>query len=440
MKAKTSLLGIAFLAPTLLILSIFFIMPAVLTGVFAFTNISTSTGISNGGYVLTPSTIRDLAARGADNGISAETRARLEGAVYRVDAAGLARAAEAGVAPAFLSQIEARLMDREYPVARDFENALKTLPTRPRAIRELKLAMEYFGSSLINQRFPTQTAAEEALKASLPDIAPDERARILDASYTGWRWTLDNYRRMLGQTETLRIVGNTAFYVVAVLSINVGGGLLLALATFYMPKGAAGAFSLLWLLPRITPVVLYAVLWKWFTWEGGFLPTMLGHLGLPNFNYMKGSVPTAWATVIFVNGFVGASFGMIMFSGALRAIPQQQFWAAEVDGASRLTQIRRIILPQMRWPIMFVTSYQTLSLLASYDIIWLTTNGGPGRTTTVWALEAFHQALSNMTGNLAYGYGAAMALILVIVGLTLSILYLRIFRFGDLVARPRIDF
>ena len=87
-----------------------------------------------------------------------------------------------------------------------------------------------------------------------------------------------------------------------------------------------------------------------------------------------------------------------------------------------------------------MTSYQTLSLLSSYQEIWLTTNGGPGRTTTVWALESFNIALNSYTGNLQYGLGAAMALILVIVGVSLSIIYLRLFRFDELLGRPKIEF
>ena len=89
----------------------------------------------------------------------------------------------------------------------------------------------------------------------------------------------------------------------------------------------------------------------------------------------------------------------------------QQLWASEVDGASRWQQVRHIILPQLRWPILFVTSYQTLSLLTSYQEIWLTTNGGPGNTTTVWALESFRTALFNYSGAFQYGLGAAMALV-----------------------------
>ncbi|MBP0573551.1 sugar ABC transporter permease, partial [Mycobacterium tuberculosis] len=134
---------------------------------------------------------------------------------------------------------------------------------------------------------------------------------VVKASFTGWVWTTDNFARLFDQPDTWRLIGNTAFYVATTLAFNVGVGLLLALTTFYLPKRAGSVFSALWLLPRITPVVLYTVMWKWFTWDGGFVYVVAESLGLPAFNYMKGSVPSAWTIVILVNGFIGASFGMI---------------------------------------------------------------------------------------------------------------------------------
>lgn len=437
MRAKTSVLGMAFVTPALLLLTAFFLMPVVLTTYFAFTNMSTSTGITGGSHVITGNLLRDLANQGVD----ADTLAALGEGSFSVDEQTIAAAAAAGVEPRFLGEIEARLMGQSFADARSFEAALKALPSRPKRIRDLKLATESFEKSVLNIRYRSQTDMEAAIAAMLPDAPPETVSQIGQASYTGWRW-IDgaNFSTLLDRPETLRIVLNTAFYVTATLAFNVLVGLFLAITTFYLPKGGAGFFSVLWLLPRITPVVLYAVMWKWFTWENGFLYVIAEQLGLPAFNYMKGSVATAWISIILINGFVGASFGMILFSGALRAIPVQQLWASEVDGASRWQQIRRIILPQLRWPILFVTSYQTLSLLSSYEQIWLTTNGGPGSTTTVWALQAFNTALNNYTGNLEYGMGAAMALILVMVGLVLSIVYLRLFRFDELVNKPRIEF
>ena len=147
----------------------------------------------------------------------------------------------------------------------------------------------------------------------------------------------------------------------------------------------------------------------------------------------------AWVFIVLINGFVGASMGMLIFSAAIRSIPVSLFYASEVDGAGRWQQVRYVILPQLRWPILFITCYQSLSLLTSFEYILLATEGGPGGATKVWALAAYLTALNNYAGNLEYGYGAALALVLVVVGVILSLAYLRLFDFKSLVAPPPIE-
>ena len=117
-------------------------------------------------------------------------------------------------------------------------------------------------------------------------------------------------------------------------------------------------------------------------------------------------------------------------AGVLDAATADRIRAYEVGQASP---------PQLRWPILFVTCYQTLSLLTSFDLILLSTNGGPGGATEVWALATYHTALNNYAGNLEYGYGAAMALVLVVIGVVLSLVYLRLFNYRALVSRPLIE-
>ena len=147
-----------------------------------------------------------------------------------------------------------------------------------------------------------------------------------------------------------------------------------------------------------------------------------------------------WVIVILVNGFVGASLGMLVFTSAINSIPEDLFRAARVDGASAWQIVRRITLSLIRWPVLFVLVYQTMSLLASYEYILLTTNGGPGLyATEVWSLWAFHTALSNYYGNLEFGLGAAMAAVLVVIGLVVSFTMLRLFRFDELVSEPRVE-
>jgi len=244
-----------------------------------------------------------------------------------------------------------------------------------------------------------------------------------------------NYRELLGDPFLGKIMANTARYVFLTLLFNVGMGLLLALLTTSVRERYGGQVRALWLLPRILPPVVYVFIWQGLTLEApfGLVSDVLG----VSRNWISAS---PWTVIILANGMVGASFGMLIFTSAIRAIPPDLFYAAAVDGATTLQTVRRVVLPLLRWPIMFVTAYQTLSLLTSFEYILLLTNGGPGfYTTTVWALHAYQLALQNYFGNVQFGLGAAMAAVLVVIGIVVSFLYLRIFNFRALVAEPKVE-
>ena len=249
----------------------------------------------------------------------------------------------------------------------------------------------------------------------------------------------NNFKLIYNLPSSYKFAFYTLIYVSFTLTFNVVFGLFLAISTFYLPSKTASTFRTIWFLPRILPPVLYVLMWKWFTWDTGFISQMSTYFGASPKNWMMDSPIHAWTVIVLINGFVGASFGMILFSSAIKAIPSSMLYASEVDGANRWQQIWNIIIPQLRWPIMFTTAYQTLSLLTSFEYILLATNGGPGRSTEVWALAAYHTALQNYAGNLQYGLGATYALVLVIIGIIASLFYLKFFNFKDLVTKPRIE-
>jgi inositol-phosphate transport system permease protein len=130
---------------------------------------------------------------------------------------------------------------------------------------------------------------------------------------------------------------------------------------------------------------------------------------------------------------------MIIFTSAIESISKDIMNASLVDGSTIMQRIRFVILPSLRWPLLFVITYQTLSLLTSFEQILLLTDGGPSYRTEVWALAAYHRALSNYFGNTQWGYGAAFSVVLVIIGVVLAIVYMRVFRFGELVSEPKIE-
>jgi inositol-phosphate transport system permease protein len=250
------------------------------------------------------------------------------------------------------------------------------------------------------------------------------------------RFTTENVARLLtGDRRLPSVLAVTAIYVIGTLALfNLTYGLVLALVTTSMPARAGAFFRAVWLLPRMSPSVVYALLWSWVVapTDYGLLNQALQALGLPPID-LKSDAPVA--LIIVANGFIGASFGMIIFTSAIRSIPEHLFWAARVDGASGLAIVRHVTLPSIRWQISFVTIYQALSLLVSFEYIWLITDGGPFYDTTVYALYVYKRAFDN--GQ--YAYGAALALGLVLIGITAALGLWRLMDMRALLQRPRIE-
>ena len=429
-------LGVFLLMPALILVALFFLVPVVLTGVFSFTNMSTSTGITGGAYQVTPNSLQRLSDVYGLPGI-AETLGQSR---YVVDEQRLAKLEQGGVAENVVAELRRDHLGQTFETRRAAERMIKKLRHRPSSTRAIKAISAMMIHSIANVRFDSKQALAAGLFEAGIELTPEETTAVAKATYTGWSWTMDNFRRLFSSPDTQRVLINTAVYVTITLVLfNTTFAMVLAIATFYMPETSAGIFRSIWLLPRISPPVIYVLMWKWLAWDTGFLSLFLENFGVPSRNWMLDSTLNAWVFVILINGFVGASMGMIIFSSAIKAIPQQLFYASEVDGASRWQQIRHVILPQLRWPILFITSYQTLSLMTSFELILLSTDGGPGATTEVWALATYHTALSNYAGNLQYGLGAAMALILVVMGVFLSLIYLWFFNYNTLVSKPLIE-
>jgi inositol-phosphate transport system permease protein len=250
-------------------------------------------------------------------------------------------------------------------------------------------------------------------------------------------FTLENFQRMFTRdTRLVASLGVTAIFVFATLGIfNVTFALLLALTTTAVPKGLGAFFSAVWLLPRMSPSVVYALLWAWVIDpnERGLLNQILVNvLGTAPID-LRNNYPLF--VIIVANGFIGASLGMIIFTSAIRSIPEHLFHAARADGAGSLAIVRHITFPALRWPISYMTIHQTLSLLVSFEYILLITGGGPFYDTTVFSLYAYRRAFEN--GQ--YAYGAALSLILIVIGVVAALGMWRLMDMRRLLQTPRIE-
>ncbi len=251
-------------------------------------------------------------------------------------------------------------------------------------------------------------------------------------------FTTRQFERILqGDRRLPRVVGLSFLYVFSTLAIfNVTFGLLLALLTTSLPSAAGSFFRAVWLLPRMSPSVLYILLWLWVinpSQYGLINQILIQTIGIDKPVDLLTSAPVA--LIIISNGFIGASMGMIIFTSAIRSIPEHLFNAARVDGAGALAVARYITLPALKWPISFITLYQTLSLMVSFEYILLLTKGGPFFATTVYALYVYNRAFQS--GQ--YAYGAALALFLIIIGIIVALLGWKFFDMKKLLQEPRIE-
>ncbi|MEM2246235.1 MAG: sugar ABC transporter permease [Thermofilum sp.] len=255
-----------------------------------------------------------------------------------------------------------------------------------------------------------------------------------------WIWCgLENYARLFSSPVLQLIVKATAIYVAGTLAFNTLMGLAIALISTHVHDALGMFVRAVWLLPRVLPSVIWALLMMWI-----FSPLEHGFL---NFLIVRaGGSPVPWTFLYYwpflfiVNGFIGSSLSGIIFSSAIKSIPQDYIIAAKLDGASGFTIVRRIILPMIKWHIAFFVAYNTLSLLASFEYIMLTLNGGPGfYSTEVMILHAYHLAFGQYMVAMDFGYAATIVTILLVVGLALSVIYWRVFRLRRLMIEPKLE-
>ena len=235
----------------------------------------------------------------------------------------------------------------------------------------------------------------------------------------------------------------TIVFIAITLTINVVGGLLLALATYFVSEKLSSPFRTLWLLPRMAPIAVYSLVWYYFFHGSdiGTLNSFLMRLGVIKEPVSWGQeyLPWGpWSIIIFVNGLVGVSFGMIVFTSAISNIPKELVIAARVDGATNWQISRKIFIPLMKWHILYVTTWQLLSLLTTYAHIFLLVQWGlvTKQYGTTWSLYIYQAAF---TGRTDQGLAAAAGVILVIVGGILGYITLRMLGFERMITKPRGD-
>jgi raffinose/stachyose/melibiose transport system permease protein len=200
-------------------------------------------------------------------------------------------------------------------------------------------------------------------------------------------------------------------------------GLLPAAIVHQLKVRGAQGFQAGLFLPYIMPGVLIGVVWRWLL-NPVFGPVNAGleRVGLPAPTWL-GDFNLALPTVGLIGAWAAYGFCFVIFLAGMQKIQGDLYEAARLDGANPVQEFFAVTLPGLRREIAVVLSVNLINALRAFDVIRATTDGGPGRETEVVAIYMIDTAF----GAKQVGYGAAIAVLLAVTTLILSLLVLRLF-------------
>jgi len=204
--------------------------------------------------------------------------------------------------------------------------------------------------------------------------------------------TIINPQRFLRQEPPWGALFHNLVWVFIHLPVSVGLGLVLAAVYARVRRWWVGLARGALFLGIVTPMIVGGVIIRYlFEAHSGIIPQVLGALGLgrPWSSGWMAFPETALLGLIMGSIWLWTGFSMILHSAGLSAIDPELFEAAKIDGASTWAEFRYITVPLLR-PVTFVVAVMTfLWELKIFDIVYVATMGGPGKASTVLALEMY---------------------------------------------------
>ncbi|OAB48550.1 carbohydrate ABC transporter permease [Paenibacillus antarcticus] len=229
----------------------------------------------------------------------------------------------------------------------------------------------------------------------------------------------DNYIRMF-EDPTVRVsIWNTLIFLIgsAVIGQQVLG-FLIALLMKHKNKMFRRVIGTIVLAGWVTPEIVCALCLYSFFGDDGTLNAIIAFFGIPEVTWLY-TVPMI--TIILANIWHGTAFSMLIFQAALDDVPSEIEEAAVVDGASKWQILTKIIIPYIKDTITTNMMLVTLQTLGVFGLIYAMTGGGPGTSTTTLPIFMYNQAFVNYQ----LGYGTAISLLLLLIGIILSLFYIR---------------
>ncbi|MBI4940256.1 MAG: sugar ABC transporter permease, partial [Actinobacteria bacterium] len=200
-----------------------------------------------------------------------------------------------------------------------------------------------------------------------------------------------------------------------------------AVGRSFHPRVASGLRAAIY-LPQVLPVVVAGIVWGWILRPDGAANGVLDAVGLGSLTQdWLGSPGTALPTVMLVMIWVQIGYPVVIFMAALQRVDPELYEAAELDGAGWLLRFRHITVPQIKPETFVVTLTCTIAALKVFAPVYALTRGGPDNVTNVPSYFAYYTFFKKLN----VGYGSAIATVLTLLIVLVTLLFLRLQRASE---------
>lgn len=223
---------------------------------------------------------------------------------------------------------------------------------------------------------------------------------------------LENFRTVFTNSQLLAVIGHSFELILYFSFIPIILGLAVATVMRRIATARISAIARVVLfLPQVVPLVAAGIAWNWMLSSTGAVDQILGAVGLGSLAHSwLGDFSTALPAVGVIGAWVLLGLCIVLLLAGMTTIDSSLYEAAELDGAGPFRQFFAVTLPGIRQEIGVCVTVTVIAALSAFDIVYISTQGGPGETTMVPGLEIYQLGFYNRQ----FGLASALAVVLML--------------------------
>lgn len=237
---------------------------------------------------------------------------------------------------------------------------------------------------------------------------------------------LKQYLTVFQDPVVLKAITHTFIFLILTISIQMFLGVVIAVVLQFSRIVLAPVYKVIFFLPTIlSPAIISTVFSQILDANNGQLNHFLQSIGLSSLAFSWLANPKiALYSLVGMNIWEFTGFSFILYYAALTLVDKSLFEAAKIDGATTIQVFRFITLPSLRSTHFTLIILGIMGSLQTFDIVWLTTGGGPAHSTEFMATYIFSTAVMNYNA----GYGSALSVVLLLIALCITFFQMKAYQ------------